>query len=337
MKTAFGKLLHKFMRSYLPDERGASPRTITTYRYAFIQFIDYMESMDDVSIDNISMDNFNEKNIRNFLRWLEDAKSLSIASTNQRLAALKSFASFAKYEYPEYMLECERIAKIKPKKKELKTVSYLSTEGMGALLSSIDRSSKSGLRDYTMVLLLFLTGIRVSELIGIKCRDVIFSSPRYIVIHGKGNKTRHVPITKELKAQLVKYQSILDFTSVDNYERPLFANHSKNGFTRQGINYTLTKYANLARKTHPELIPVSISPHKIRHSAAMSLVEEGTELIVIRDLLGHSSVQTTEIYAKLSSNRKRAAIEEASSKIVPTEVAQWEESASLKDWLKSFK
>lgn len=337
MKTAFGKLLHKFMRSYLPDDRGASPRTISTYRYAFIQFIDYMESVENIPMNKISMDHFNEKNIRKFLRWLEDARSLSVASSNQRLAALKSFSTFAKYEYPEYMLECERIIKIKPKKKEQKNVSFLSTEGMGALLGSIDSSTKTGLRDYTMVLLLFLTGIRVSELIGIKCRDVIFSSPRHIVIHGKGNKTRHVPITKELKNQLVKYQSIIDFTSVDNYDNTLFVNHSNNGFTRQGINYTFTKYANLARSKHPDLIPVSISPHKIRHSTAMSLVEEGTELIVIRDLLGHTSVQTTEIYAKISSNRKRAAIEEASSKIVPIEAAQWEESTSLKDWLKSFK
>lgn len=337
MKANFGRILQKYFRDFLPNDRGASPRTISTYRYAFIQFIEYMETCKDTAVGEISMSDFTSQNTRAFLRWLENEKKTSVSTSNQRLAALKSFASFAKYEYPEFLSECEQIAKIKAKAKEKKTVKYLSSEGIGLVLRSIDKNTPNGLRDYTILLLMFLTGIRVSELIGIKCRDVVINSPKYIVIHGKGGKNRHVPIVRELNEQLQKYRTVVDFTHVKYLDTPLFRNHSGSEFTRQGINYILAKYVGEARKKDENLIPLGISPHKIRHSTAMSLVDEGTELIVIRDLLGHSSIQTTEIYAKLSSDRKRKAIEEASAKIVPEEEAQWERNPSIKDWLRSFK
>lgn len=337
MKTDFGIMLQKYFRDYLPNDRGASLRTISTYRYAFIQFIEFMETARDTNIGEITLAQLNYSNVRDFLRWLENNRHVSVSTTNQRLAALKSFATFVKYEFPEYLTASEEIVKIKSKVNEQTTISYLSPEGMRCLLDTIDITMQSGLRDYTIILLLFLTGIRVSELIAIKGRDVCMSSPRHIVIHGKGNKNRHVPMVKELHAQLMKYAKLFDFTLVRNLDKPLFRNHSGDEFTRQGINYTLLKYAQQAKSKNPELIPEHLSPHKIRHSTAMSLVEQGTELIIIRDLLGHRSIQATEIYAKLSSNRKREAIEKASSHIVPEERPEWEENTSLKEWLKGFK
>jgi integrase/recombinase XerD len=107
-------------------------------------------------------------------------------------------------------------------------------------------------------------------------------------------------------------------------------------FTRQGINHLLTKYANKARTVNSSLIPKDCSPHKIRHSTAMAMVENGTDLIVIRDFLGHSSIQTTEIYARLSASRRIKAIEAASKEIVPPEDAIWVNNTSIKEWLKSM-
>lgn len=337
MKTDFGIMLQKYFREYLPNDRGSSLRTISTYRYAFIQFIEFMEAARKTNIGEITLTHLNQSNVRDFLRWLENTKHVSVSTTNQRLAALKSFAAFVKYEYPEYLTASEEIVKIKSKVKEQSTISYLSPEGMRCLLGTIDISTQSGLRDYSIIILLFLTGIRVSELIVIKGRDVCMASPRHIIIHGKGKKNRHVPMVKELHTQLMKYTKLINFALVQNLDRPLFRNHSGNEFTRQGINYILLKYARQARMKNPKLIPEHLSPHKIRHSTAMSLIEEGTELIIIRDLLGHRSIQTTEIYAKLSSNRKREAIEKLSSLIVPEEKAEWEENTSLKEWLKGFK
>lgn len=107
-------------------------------------------------------------------------------------------------------------------------------------------------------------------------------------------------------------------------------------FTRQGINYLMQKYATMARKVSPELIPNDFSPHKMRHSAAMGLVEAGVDLIYIRDLLGHVSVKTTEIYARTDAKLKREAIEAASKEIVPRETPQWERDTNLKNWLKNI-
>ena len=107
-------------------------------------------------------------------------------------------------------------------------------------------------------------------------------------------------------------------------------------FTRQGINYIVGKYTKMARKTAPDIIPANFSPHKMRHTTAMELVESGVDLIYIRDLLGHVSVKTTEVYAKADAMHKRQAIEAASKEIIPAEKAEWDEDSSLKDWLKNF-
>ncbi|MGF7184613.1 site-specific recombinase XerD, partial [Desulfitispora alkaliphila] len=116
----------------------------------------------------------------------------------------------------------------------------------------------------------------------------------------------------------------------------LFKNHMKEPFKRQGINYIIKKYADLARSKNPDLIPADFSPHNLRHTAAMELVDSNVDLIYIRDLLGHVSIKTTEVYARTGSAKKREAIEDASKEIVPKEDAQWENNTQLKDWLKNF-
>ena len=138
---------------------------------------------------------------------------------------------------------------------------------------------------------------------------------------------------KQLGKVLADYTSKTGAFFPQNLDRPLFTNHLRNQFSRQGINHLLRKYANMARAQDPSLIPPDTSPHKLRHSTAMALVDKGTELIVVRDLLGHASVQTTVVYAKLSNHRKREAIEGASQQIVDLEEPLWEANASLKEWL----
>lgn len=209
-------------------------------------------------------------------------------------------------------------------------------EGIKLLLSQIDQSSSSGRRDYTMLSLMYTTGIRVSELTAIRGIDVSPSNPKTLLIHGKGNKTRYVPIVGQLTPIIGKYlkdNGCLLPQKLDDY---IFLSHTGDKFTRQGINYIISKYAIKARKIDSSLIPEDCSPHKIRHSSAMSLVEEGVDLITIRDLLGHSSVQTTEICLKMSTEKSRAAIEEISKEIVPEEYAIWETNSGIKEWLKGL-
>lgn len=336
MVTDLMKALEKYFNRYLVNDRGSSPITIETYRYAFIQFVEYLDSQKYIKPECIRVNDINVNNIEDFLLWLEKEKHVSISTRNQRLAAFKCFASFLKYERPEYIATATQIQGIVPKKHQMKEITYLKPEGMRLLMLQADRSTINGRRDYTMMCVLFLTGIRVSELISLRGRDISMENPRTLVVHGKGNKIRYIAIVKQLSDILEPYLNEHKSLLPCNLDKPVFRNHSGSKFTRQGINFMLSKYVRSAREINPKIVPEDCSPHKIRHSTAMALVEQGTDLIIIRDLLGHSSVQTTEIYAKVSTARRRAAIEASSKQLVDEERPLWEENTGLKEWLKGL-
>ena len=240
------------------------------------------------------------------------------------------------YERPEYLNEYQRILAISVKKAPQKEISYLKTDGVAALMGMIDISKTNGLRDYVILMLLYSTGIRVSELINLKIRDISLHAPYTLLVHGKGGKSRYVPLLKDAVPIIRRYlDSDILYGSTD-VNRWLFVNHMKKQFTRQGINHLIKKYGDMARKLYPELIPEDLSPHKMRHTAAMELVNSGVDLIYIRDMLGHVSVKTTEVYARTDAKLKRAAIEAASREIVPPEEALWDHDEDLRSWLKGF-
>jgi site-specific recombinase XerD len=334
--TDFASAINRYFNDYLINDRGSSPRTIETYRYSFIQLLEYLEERKGIRPEKIRINDISRDNILSFLLWLEESRKVSTATRNQRLAAFRCFAAFLKYERPEYIEAATQIQGIKPKKFLKKDITYLKPDGMKLLLSQIETNTIIGRRDYTMIYVMYTTGMRVSELISIRGCDISLSNPKTIIIHGKGRKVRHVPIVKQTAPILERYLKENKCLLPPRLDEYIFLNHSGEIFTRQGVNYMITKYARLARSVDPSIIPPDCSPHKIRHSSAMALIEEGVDLIIIRDLLGHSSVQTTEIYAKVSSARQRRAIEAASREIVPEESALWENSVSIKDWLKGL-
>ena len=203
-------------------------------------------------------------------------------------------------------------------------------------MEQVDTRKADGLRDYVMLLLLYSTGIRVSELIGIRVKDLSLHEPHTLLVHGKGKKSRYVPLMKDSIPIIQDYLKMMGYQSPEKLDEWLFINHMGRQFTRQGVNYIIKKYGAMARESSPDLIPDSLSPHKMRHTAAMELVDSGVDLIYIRDLLGHVSVKTTEIYAQTDAKLKRDAIEAASREIVPHEDAKWDSDDDLKSWLKSF-
>ena len=334
--TDFATLLSRYFTRYLPNERGSSPQTIDSYRNAFILYLDYMESLCGIKPEKISVKDYTRKSILGYLSWLETERGNSVTTRNYRLAAMKGFVHYLKYEFPDYMEEYQRILGIPIKKTEQKEISYMKTEGVELLVNQIDINATNGLRDYVILLLLYTTGIRVSELINIKVKDISLTEPYTIKIHGKGNKGRYVPLMKTAAPHIKKYLAYMRYDNEAKYEEYLFKNHMKTQFTRQGINYVLKKYADKARILNPTLIPYDLTAHKMRHTTAMELLTSGVDLMYIRDLLGHSSVTTTEIYARTDANLKRKAIEAASREILPPEEATWDNNASLKEWLKSF-
>ena len=333
--TDFAVHLSRYFTHYLPNERGSSPQTIESYRYAFILFLEYMENA-GIPPEKMTIANYTRDNIREFLGWLEDVRSNSPATRNYRLAAMKGFVHYLKYEFPDYLDEYQRILSIPLKKTKQPEISYMKTDGIELLVNQVDLNKKDGLRDYVILLLLYTTGIRVSELIRIRVKDLSLTEPYTMVIHGKGNKGRYVPLLKVAVPHIQKYLSVMKYDCEAQYDEPLFKNHMGKPFTRQGINYLLKKYGRKARKIGTAYVPEDLSPHKMRHTAAMELLTAGVDLMYIRDLLGHASVTTTKVYARTDAQLKRKAIEAASKELVPEEDAAWDHDMDLRNWLKGF-
>jgi len=337
MKTTdFSYYLQKYFLQYLPNHCGSTSATIDTYRYAFISFLKFAKDELGIEADQIKISDLTRENIEKWYLWIEKNGN-SVSTRNQRQAAMNGFIHYLEYEFPEYLHEYQRILSIRAKKAPIPEISYVKEDGMTAILNAVDINKPNGLRDYLILALMYSTGIRVSELIGIKVRDISLSEPPSILVHGKGQKSRYVPLFQEVRPFLDRYLSERHLDLPIHENEYLFKNHMRKQFTRQGIDHIVKKYTKIAAENNEGIsIPDNFSPHKIRHSSAMSLLDEGVDLIYIRDLLGHVSIRTTEIYAKTNSKKKREAIEEAASKIVPEEIPEWENDTGLKNWLKSF-
>ena len=327
-QTDFAICLNRFLTDFLVNKKGCSPKTIDSYRYAFIYLLDYYNEILGIPADQITIKSLTYERLLGFLDWLQSERKSGIATRNQRQAAINSFIRFLMYEKPEFLNEYQKILGIPVKKAPQKEISYLKTDGVSALMDQVDTRKADGLRDYVMLMLLYSTGIRV--------KDLSLHEPHTLLVHGKGKKSRYVPLMKDSIPIIQDYLKMMGYQSPEKLDEWLFINHMGRQFTRQGVNYIIKKYGAMARESSPDLIPDSLSPHKMRHTAAMELVDSGVDLIYIRDLLGHVSVKTTEIYAKTDAKLKREAIEAASREIIPHEDAKWDSDDDLKSWLKSF-
>jgi site-specific recombinase XerD len=172
-------------------------------------------------------------------------------------------------------------------------------------MGKVDIDKMNGLRDYVMLTLMYTTGIRVGELVQIRVKDLSLHEPYTLLVHGKGQKSRYVPLMRSIVPHIQKFIAQVGYDKHEKLNEWLFRNHMNEQFTRQGINYLVGKYAKMARMDDPEMIPNDFSPHKMRHTTAMELVESGVDLIYIRDLLGHVSVNTTEVYYDKQNIMKR--------------------------------
>ena len=207
---------------------------------------------------------------------------------------------------------------------------------MKVLLSQPDRHTRNGRRDLTLLSLLYDSGARVQELADLNVASVRLDAPAQITLLGKGDKSRVVPLMKNTSELLQGYISENNLDLPHKLRHPLFTNQRQERLTRAGICYILKKYAiqaSKSRQSFPE--PKSITPHVLRHSKAMHLLEAGVNIIYIRDILGHVDVSTTEVYARANMAMKRAALEKVSH-IASCELPSWATDSSLLDWLDSF-
>lgn len=239
-------------------------------------------------------------------------------------------------EEPAGIFHFQKVIAIPTKKAKKTVVEHLTPEAMKLLLEQPDKHGPKGRRDLTLMSVLYDSGARVQELIDIRVCDVILEAPAVIVITGKGNKTRRVPVMKNTASLLQNYllENRLDEPWKNEY--PLFTNNQHNKLTREGIAYIVDKYVESARKTST-IVPSKVNIHMLRHSKAMHLLQAGVNLIYIRDFLGHVDLKTTEVYARTDTEKKREAIENAYPDLIDSNLPDWSNDQTLLSWLSALK
>lgn len=331
-KTDFTKALTSYFSTYLPETCGVSPNTCNSYRDAFKLLLLYFQEEKGVPANSIELRMLNRNLASDFLDWLEVQRKVSVTTRNQRLAAMKAFAHYVQYRNPEYLENCTDIIAIRPKKHEKPVIPFLTEEELKALLAQPDPSTRHGLRDLTLLSLLYDSGARVQEITDLKLKDIRLTNPAMVTLTGKGRKARQVPLMKETCKLLDAYIRNFNLNS-EPLTSPLFFNQKGQALSRYGITYILKKYVSQAELDSDTR---KISPHVLRHTKAMHLLRAGVNMIYIRDFLGHVDISTTEVYARIDAEMKRKVFEEKVPNFTPNTTIPWEEDKDLLQWLTKF-
>ncbi len=334
--TDFSKYISDFISKYLPNEKGASANTIASYRDTFVLLLDFTQNQKHVRIENLTLEKITKETVIEFLDWIQKQRKCSDSTRNSRLAAIHSFYRYLQYESLDYLHECQKILSVKFKKSKKESINYLTIEGIKLFLQQPNTATSKGRRDLALLSLMYDTGARVQEIIDLTPSMLRLNKPATIKIIGKGNKARLVPMLDAQIEHLKNYLKENRLTEPFANMYPLFSNSRKEKLTRAGINHIVEKYIKMARKENEMIIPEKISCHSLRHSKAMHLLQAGVNLVYIRDILGHVSIQTTEIYARADSKQKREALEKAYVNVNPNEKPMWIQNENLVTWLKKF-
>ncbi len=330
-QTDFAFALQKFFSDHLVYQRGCSENTIKSYRDTFRLFLQFMLEKRNIKSDKITLSELTADAVNDFGKFLTTCRKCCARTRNQRLACIHSFINFLLYEHPEKMFQWQKIKAIPMHRQEKKAVEHLTQDEIAALISTIQTDSLFGLRDKAMLLLLYDSGARVHEIVKLSVEDVHLEKPSQIILHGKGGKTRIVPLMQTTTNLLKTYMEKAGLLNASRSNNAIFCNRHGSRISRFGISYLLDKYASKVRNLS------AVSPHKLRHSKAMHLLEEGCSHVVIQHLLGHSNLKTTSIYVRANPEMVRNSLEKSNKKRnIPVEQFFWQKDEALLDWLNNL-
>ncbi|WP_277669119.1 site-specific integrase [Caproiciproducens galactitolivorans] len=332
----FAYYLSNFFTTYLPGHLNVSENTVYSYRDTFTRLLTYFKDERSVPPDKLKFSHFSRDSVEDFLKWLENTSHCGISTRNQRLAAIKSFFRYVQVEQPEYLMLCQSIISIRSKKSPKPTIQYLTGEEMKLLLEQPDTADRNGRRDLALLSLLYDSAARVQEICDLTVRNLRLTSPPVVRLNGKGRKIREVPLSAPCADILRKYMQERKLDRQDRMDEPLFFNSQGRNLTRSGVSFILAKYISKANAVSPHSLPSTITPHCIRYSKAMHLLESGVNLIYIRDFLGHESIETTQIYAKANPEKKRAAISKTCDDSSAPKMPDWNDNPDLMSFLKGL-
>lgn len=328
----------QYFKSYLTGIKNASPHTIASYAVTFKLLFVFCEDVKGIKTEKLKLAHMDEELITDFLNWLEKERNSSVTSRNQRLVAIHSFFRYVQKKLPAHMEAIGRILETPYKKAPQTVVSYLTEDEMRILLAQPSGRDLGSYRDKVLLSVLYDTGARVQELVDLKVKNVRLEIPPVVTLHGKGDKTRQVPIMQStvrlLESYLLSYKGN---PGISRGENPLFVNQKKQPLSRWGISHIISKYVKKAQEEGILQISFPVTPHIFRHSKAVHMLHAGINLIYIRDFLGHVDCTTTEIYARADTETKRKAIEASCEDIFPKEnLLDWSESNDLMSFLNSL-
>lgn len=303
-QVGFDQLVQDFFLRRLIDQRGASARTVESYRDAFELLFGYLEARYGRSPSALTVADLDAPVILDFLDHLETVRGNGARTRNARLAAIHSFMRYVAVRDPASLPITSRVLAIPAKRFDRPVLGYLTKEQVAAILAAPDRTTWSGRRDAVLLAVAYNTGARVSELTALQVRDVLVESRCALQLHGKGREQRVIPLWASTAAELRRLLGQMQPAP----ESPVFPNRNGNAMTRSGVRDRLDRAVATAQRSCPSLRGQHISPHTIRHSTAVHLLESGTDLAVIALWLGHSSPAVTHQYFEADLATKEATL-----------------------------
>ena len=334
--TAFSRNLENYLSVYAPGTLGASANTISSYSYTFVKYLAYREQIDHIPPDEMELEDFTADSVESFLIWLEEDCKCKTVTRNQRLSAIHAFCKYLCRKEVRLLNQWQQILSVKEKKHAVKKiVDYLTVEETSAILKAVNIYDKNGKRDELLLTLLYDTAARVQEIADLRFGDVSLLSNKTSMVRltGKGSKTRNVPISTRTYEMLTPYiESHRDGSSNDY----MFVNRTGEQLTRHGITYILKKYTAIAAEICPSIKQKDVSPHILRHSKAVHMLQGGIDLSKIRDFLGHEHITTTEIYVRTLDTDLQVALVANKNSAEGLKLASWHNNPSIMDRLRGF-
>jgi len=303
--TLLAPTLEAFFTTRLTGQLGASTHTIAAYRDTWRLLLRYAADTTGTPAQSIDLAQLDAELIGRFLNHLEHERGNSIATRNARLAAVHSLFAYAALQHPEHAGSISRVLAIPAKRRQRRTdITYLTEPEVTALLNAPDQSTPAGRRDHALIQVAVTTGLRVSELTGLRVGDVHLGTGAHVLAHGKGRKDRTTPLDHTTVTVLRDH---LGDTTTDR-DRYAFTTRTGTQMSRDAVAARLTLHATTATPTCPSLTSKTITPHVLRHTAAMRLLTAGIDSTVIALWLGHESINTTQIYLHADLSTKENAL-----------------------------
>ena len=302
--SAIAPTLQRFFTDRLARQRQASPRTVAAYRDTFRLLLTFIQARTGTTPSKLTFDDLDAAAITAFLDYLETSRGNTARTRNARLAALRSLFHYAALRHPEHAAQIQQVLAIPQKRFDKSTVTYLTSNEIQALLTAPDRGTFEGRRDHTLLLVALQTGLRIAELLNLNQSDITTGTGAHLRCLGKGRKERLTPLTSTVAAALQLWLKELGGGSND----PIFTTRTGRRLGRDAVALRITRHGVVASISCPSLVGKRLTPHVLRHTAAMQLLHAGVDTTVIALWLGHVDVRSTQAYLHADLTIKERAL-----------------------------